>query len=145
SVITYTVAVANNGPSDARRVVVTDHLPTTRQTTYGSDTGGCTLSGDTLTCDLGDLPAGTGKRFDISITVQGARGDVTNRASVGSATVDPNAANNTAIQTRSEERRVGKECRCGAVAPGYKTARKRPGRVGGGRCALAEAHLAGLS
>src|SRR5438552_1160266 len=99
SVITYTVAVANNGPSDARQVVVTDHLPTTRQTTYGSDTGGCTLSGDTLTCDLGDLPAGTGKRFDISITVQGARGDVTNRASVGSATVDPNAANNTAIQT----------------------------------------------
>ncbi len=99
SVITYTVAVASNGPSHALRVVVTDHLPTTQQTTYGSDTGGCTLSGDTLTCNLGDLPAGAAKTFNINITVQGARGEVTNRASVGSATVDPDATNNAASRT----------------------------------------------
>ncbi|PYN23937.1 MAG: hypothetical protein DMD99_12870 [Candidatus Rokuibacteriota bacterium] len=99
SVITYTVIVVNNGPSDALRVVVTDELPTVRQTTYLSDTGRCTLRDDTLTCNLGDLPAGTRKSFDISIRVERARGEVTNRASVGSVTVDPDATNNTAIRT----------------------------------------------
>jgi len=99
SVITYTLTVANEGPSDARRVVVTDNLPTGRRTTYLSDTGGCTLGDDTLTCDLGNMPAGTSKTLNISVFVRGAAGDVTNRASVDSATVDPDTANNTAIRT----------------------------------------------
>src|SRR5207245_1147463 len=58
-----------------------------------------TLSGDTLTRNLGDRPAGAAKTFNINITVQGARGEVTNRASVGSATVDPDATNNAASRT----------------------------------------------
>ena len=97
SVITYTVTVVNHGPSDAPRVVVTDTLPNARQAFYLSDTGGCTLRDDTLSCNLGDMPTGTGKSF--TITVRGARGEVTNRASVGSAAVDPDVTNNTATRT----------------------------------------------
>src|SRR5881396_1689924 len=61
SVIAYTVTVVNHGPSDAPRVVVTDTLPNARQAFYLSDTGGCTLRDDTLSCNLGDMPTGTGK------------------------------------------------------------------------------------
>lgn len=97
SQITYTVTVVNNGPSDALTVVVTDTLPSAsiRQAVYLSDTGGCTKSGDVLTCNLGDMPVGTSKSFNIDITVKGARGQVDNTASVNSATVDPAGGNNT--------------------------------------------------
>lgn len=97
SLITYTVTVANNGPSDALATAVTDTLPsaTIRQAIYLSDTGGCTKSGDILTCKLGDMPVGTSKSFNINITVRGARGQVDNTASVTSATVDPVGGNNT--------------------------------------------------
>jgi uncharacterized repeat protein (TIGR01451 family) len=98
AVITYTVTVVNDGPSDARRVVVTDTLPMVRFTNL-SDTGGCTPSDDTLICSLGDLPERARKSFTISITIRGARGEVTNTASVESATVDHDATNNAATRT----------------------------------------------
>jgi uncharacterized repeat protein (TIGR01451 family) len=50
STIAYTVTVTNNGASDALAVIVTDNLPTIKQASYLSDTGGCTQSGLTLTC-----------------------------------------------------------------------------------------------
>jgi uncharacterized repeat protein (TIGR01451 family) len=98
SLVTYTLSVVNNGPSDARRVVVTDTLPTVRFTNL-SDTGGCTPSDGTLTCELGDMPQGTGKSFTVSIMIRGARGEVTNTASVESATADDDATNNAASRT----------------------------------------------
>ena len=91
------MTVVNHGPSDALRVVVTDTLPNARQAFYLSDTGGCTLRDNTLSCNLGDMPAGIRKSFNI--TVRGVRGEVTNRASVSSAAVDPDVTNNTATRT----------------------------------------------
>jgi uncharacterized repeat protein (TIGR01451 family) len=99
SVITYTVAVTNNGPSDAQAVIVTDDLPTTTQALYQSDTGGCTKSGLILTCNLGTMPVGTSKSFLIRELVKGSKGTVSNTALVGSSTADPNASNNSSTRT----------------------------------------------
>jgi uncharacterized repeat protein (TIGR01451 family) len=99
SIITFTVQVTNNGASDAQAVVVRDTLPDTRQAQYLSDTGGCRLQGNQLLCELGTLKVGESKSFDIKITVRGSRGDVTNTASVSSATTDPATGNNTVTKT----------------------------------------------
>jgi len=98
SLITYTVTVTNNGPSDALAVVVTDTLPDAQQALYLSDTGGCTKSGGILTCNVGTLPIGQSRSFNINLTVKGSRGAVSNTASVSSSTTDPSGANNTSTR-----------------------------------------------
>ena len=98
SLITYTVTVTNNGPSNALAVAVTDNLPTTKQAIYLSDTGGCTKSGLTLTCVVGDLAVGATRAFNINMTVKGSKGSVSNTATVASPTTDPTPANNTSTR-----------------------------------------------
>jgi uncharacterized repeat protein (TIGR01451 family) len=101
-VITYTVSVTNNGPSDSLAVIVTDNLPTAQQAIYQSDTGGCVgnaLSPTVLTCDLGNMPVGTTKSFNIYERINGSRGSVSNNVSVTSSTTDPNTANNSTVRT----------------------------------------------
>jgi uncharacterized repeat protein (TIGR01451 family) len=101
SVVTYTVSVTNNGPSDALAVIVTDNLPATDGARYQSDTGGCTHNTSQptiLTCKLGNMPVGTSKSFQIYERISGNQGTVTNTASVTSSTPDPNTANNTATR-----------------------------------------------
>jgi uncharacterized repeat protein (TIGR01451 family) len=101
SVVKYTVLVTNNGPSDALAVIVTDDLPAKAH--FQSDTGGCTRQASTpkvLTCNLGIMPAGTSKSFNIFERINDdAEGIMTNKASVTSSTTDPNTANNTAVRT----------------------------------------------
>ena len=99
TIITYTIKVTNNGPSDAQAVIVTDNLPSSQQAIYQSNTGGCTLSGLVLTCNLGPMPVGTSKSFNVSELVHGSRGSIPNTASVTSSTTDPAAANNTVTLT----------------------------------------------
>ena len=99
--ITFKVAVANNGPSDAQNVVVSDSLPDIKQSEYVSNTGGCNLSSPTtLTCPMGTLAFGQIKEFFVVISVKG-NNDVTNTATVASSTTDPNGANNSASKTVS--------------------------------------------
>ena len=74
------------------------NLPTTMQAIYQSDTGGCTKSGLSLTCNLGNMPVGTGKSFIMRELVKGTRGAVSNTASVISSTTDANTANNTSTR-----------------------------------------------
>jgi len=93
--IAYTVSVTNHGPSDALAVIVTDNLPTIQQASYLSDTGGCTLSGLILTCNLGNMPVGTTKSFNIYERVNGSKGSIPNTASVASSTTDPGPTSNT--------------------------------------------------
>ena len=99
SLITYTVTVTNNGPSNALAVEVTDNLPSTRQAIYLSDTGGCTKSGLTLTCVLGGMAVGETRAFNINMTVKGSRGNVSNTVTVTSPTTDPSTGNNVFTRT----------------------------------------------
>ena len=96
--IRYAITVVNSGPSDAQNVVVTDELPTTKQAVYVFDTGGCTKSGLTLTCNLGMIAAGGSKSFNVYVKVKGSRGQVTNTASVAGSTFDPSVADNSSAR-----------------------------------------------
>jgi uncharacterized repeat protein (TIGR01451 family) len=99
--LTYTIRVTNNGPSDALAVVVTDTLPADPAVTYLSDTAGCTLIDNVLTCGLGNMPTGTFKQFNVVIKVSGNRGSLDATATVDSSTTDPNAVNDSATATIS--------------------------------------------
>ena len=93
--LVYTINVKNNGPHIALDVVVTDTLPSS--VTYVSDTGSCDATAlPVLTCDLGDMAAGSSTSFTITVTVSAsANGTITNTASVTGVANDPNATNNT--------------------------------------------------
>lgn len=65
--VTYTLAVRNDGPAEARDVVVTDLLPA--GTTYTSDDAGCTVSGQAVTCALGTVPAGATRTVVLRVRV----------------------------------------------------------------------------
>jgi hypothetical protein len=58
--------------------VVTDTLSAVQQAIYLSDTGACTKSGGILTCNVGALPIGQSRSFNINVTVKGSRGSVSN-------------------------------------------------------------------
>ncbi len=98
STIQYTVRVTNNGPAQAENVVVTDNLPNIKQAIYRFDTGSCVKSNLTLTCNLGAISPGGSKSFNIYVTVKGNKGQVTNKASVGSDTFDPNTTDNSSTR-----------------------------------------------
>lgn len=104
--VAYSASVANNGPATAHNVVFTDTLPPQLavsstycnvgacQSPIVTSQGTCTVSGKTITCNLGTMAAGG--TAQISIPVQAvATGGVTNSASVSATEVDPNLANNT--------------------------------------------------
>ncbi len=113
--VTYTITVTNDGPSDTHGthgVTVTDTAPAGITFTGASTSrGSCTITGNALACDVGQLPAGSPGAAGASatITVTGtvaadATGDVTNSVTAGpdtSVTTDPNTANNTATETNA--------------------------------------------
>jgi uncharacterized repeat protein (TIGR01451 family) len=96
--MTYTVTVANLGPDDASGVVLTDVLPANVTLVSSSSTQGSqpSLSGGTLTANIGTLAAGGTARMTIAITTSGAAPPgITDTATVTGQTPDLNPANNT--------------------------------------------------
>ncbi len=89
---TYTIQIANAGPSDADDVVVTDDLPT--GLTFATASGAtCAPTSDPaiVTCDLGTLAAGSAPVV-VTMVVDvdpGVTGPVANSADAVSSTPDP--------------------------------------------------------
>jgi uncharacterized repeat protein (TIGR01451 family) len=99
----YTITVRNDGPSDARNVVVNDTTPA--GLSFVSNSGDCATS---FPCALGTLAAGQTMtitaRYDIDanyIIVQGTD-PITNTATVASSTADPNWPNTASAGTPTE-------------------------------------------
>jgi uncharacterized repeat protein (TIGR01451 family) len=101
----YTLIVTNRGPSDAPDTIVIDQLPAgTAFISASSDRGHCAEAGGTVTCTLGDVPAGGEARLTIMIRVgadpahsAGCPTALTNRATVSTQTgLDPDLADNIA-------------------------------------------------
>jgi uncharacterized repeat protein (TIGR01451 family) len=96
---TYTLAVSNAGPSDAAGpLTVTDTLPNGLTFVSGTGTGwSCGAAGQAVTCtNPGSLTVGASSAITLTVAVGGpAVPSVTNTASVGSPTHDPDSANNT--------------------------------------------------
>jgi uncharacterized repeat protein (TIGR01451 family) len=93
--LTYTLDVANAGPSDARNVTVTDTLPA--GVTYVSSTptqGTCSEASLIVTCTLGTVAAGASPTITIVVSPSVA-GGLSNTATVSSTTSDPDVNNDT--------------------------------------------------
>ncbi len=103
--LTYTLTVANAGPSDARDVVVTDTLPpgVSLVSTSGCEEGASAVPD----CTLGTIAAGTSKPYTITVGVDPATtGSITNTASVASSTADPGPGGEAASETTAVEARA---------------------------------------
>ena len=93
---TFRSVVANNGAAAATNVMFTDPLPS--GLTYVSATstqGSCSATGNSITCNLGGMPAGATATVLITANVT-APGTLANTVNVAATQPDPNAANNTA-------------------------------------------------
>lgn len=93
--VTYTLTVANAGPSTATGVQLSDPLPA--GLTFESSASGCTAAGGVVTCPVGSLaPGATATRTFVAQTDAGGSGTVSNVATATATTADPNPANNSA-------------------------------------------------
>jgi uncharacterized repeat protein (TIGR01451 family) len=86
--ITYTLVVANGGPSTATSIQVTD-TPTNLTITNVSG-GGCVA----LPCTIGSLASGANVTITVTATINAA-GAFDNSASATATEIDPNPSNNT--------------------------------------------------
>lgn len=99
STLTYTLAITNNGPSDATDVTATDNLPP--NVDFRSADAGCSAVSGTVTCDVGGLAAGDTVERKITVFVPYAIGgqSLTNVASVTATEVDLVPENNSSQVT----------------------------------------------
>jgi uncharacterized repeat protein (TIGR01451 family) len=96
--LTYTLSVGNGGPTAATAVSVVNTLPADATFVSATGTGwSCGHSAGVVTCTMVGLNAqSSAPAISIAATAPGTAGNITNTATVSSATSDPNAANNTA-------------------------------------------------
>ena len=97
--VTYLLTASNNGPSDAVDVTVTDTLPTGVTFVSAGGTGWtCTATGNaSVACARLALAAGAvAPTITVEVTAPVGSATLVNRASVGSATPDPEPGNNDA-------------------------------------------------
>jgi uncharacterized repeat protein (TIGR01451 family) len=90
--VVYTIAIKNNGSSDAQNVSVTD--PTPSGLTFVANTGDCITA---FPCNLATVPAGTTRTISATYFLDPnfVPSTLTNSASLSSSTPDPSSSNNT--------------------------------------------------
>ena len=100
----YQIVVTNSGPSTARSVRITDTLDS--NVAYVGGTPGCSASSGTVTCALGDIPAGESRSVLIEVRVNPSLATTTtlnNSVTVGSPTPDPVSGNNTDTESTTAQ------------------------------------------
>jgi uncharacterized repeat protein (TIGR01451 family) len=99
--VTYTLSVANSGPTAATEISVVDTLPV--GTTFVSASGAgwaCGNLGRVVTCTMASLGiASSAPAISIVAIAPDAAGTIANTATVGSSTFDPATANNATTIT----------------------------------------------
>ena len=93
--VTYTVVVTNHGPATATGVTLEDILPASVTVVSIEPSGGCSLEGRVIGCDIGTLASGASRIITIGVTPNVAE-PITNHTAISSTTSDPNAENNQA-------------------------------------------------
>lgn len=105
--LSYTIVVANNGPSDASTVTLADTLPAGMTFASLTQTAGPLFSCTTpavggtgaVTCTLATLTSAATASFTLVVNAPSTAGPVTNTATVTSSTTDTIIGNNTAVET----------------------------------------------
>ncbi|WP_458170484.1 COG1361 S-layer family protein [Kribbella sp. WER1] len=95
--VVFTLAVKNNGPSDAEQVRIADAVPAGFTITGVQSTATCTTAGRDVNCTLARLAAGASVSVRIAATLDAGYqgGALTNTAKTVSDTPDPDDSNNT--------------------------------------------------
>ncbi len=105
--LTYRITVANNGPSDAGDVIVTDTLPAGVTYDAALSEVTCNPFGNTIICNLGGLNNGASTQVIIGVIVDpNTRGNITNRATVAADVSDSNLSNNAANESTTIDARA---------------------------------------
>jgi uncharacterized repeat protein (TIGR01451 family) len=91
----YTIAVRNNGPSDAADVIVHSPIPATMSFRSSASDPRCALSAATVTCDLGGVTSGA-RAIAYIVASLDAKGTVVLSATASSELADPYPSDNTA-------------------------------------------------
>jgi uncharacterized repeat protein (TIGR01451 family) len=100
--ITYTLAVTNNGLSQANTVSVSDTLPAGATFVSASGTGWtCNQAAGVVTCTVPTLPVGAAPVISLTMNAPpvASAGTLSNTATVSSATTDTNPANNSSTKS----------------------------------------------
>ena len=99
--LSYTVTVANAGPSDAVAVSLVDVLPAEVSFVSATpDQGSCSEVAGTVTCALGTIATGASVDVVIAVTVLSdtSAGTITNNVSVSTSTTDPVGGNDATLE-----------------------------------------------
>lgn len=100
--LTYEIIVTNNGDGNATNVVLTDILPASVNFISVSPPDNCTRAGNTVSCNLGNLPSGASTTRMILVR-PAESGTIVNTAYAYGYEDDRNAGDNTASVVTSVE------------------------------------------
>jgi len=112
--VTYNISVTNNGPGPATSVTVTDTLPANMTFVSATPSQGTCVNSPPVSCSLGSILSGASATITLVARSTTVLGPAVNTATVSSAEVDPNPANNTATATTT----IGLNTNIPTLSPG---------------------------